>query len=253
MKKTLRFAILFLLPAALLLSQSLVEVSKKEQERREKLKGKNVKVITNEDLKAVKRTPAITTQAAPSAGEEAAEPPEQEYPDARAEERAYDAGGGSPFATIVLPETLMVENPEFALYPPDGKFAEIPFGGILDLEMSARNGPGYDMAIYARRSGTEGGAALEDGIPLGAEQLAFPGALQYGVLVWGDAGDWEAVGQGMGVNSPERFDLGNIPSITRIRIVFRAFGNASTDVRADYYRLTPQGLSMGIDAVEALH
>jgi hypothetical protein len=253
MNKPVRFLILFLLPAALLLSQSLVEVSKKEQERREKLKGKNVRVITNADLKAVKRTPAVTTPAAPSAGTEAAAPSEQEYPGARAEERAYDAGRGSPFATEVLPDTIMVENPDYALYPPDGKYAEIPFGGFLDLEMSASNGPGDDIAIYARRSGTEGGAALEDGIPLGAEQLAFPGALQYGVLVWGDSGDWEAVGQGMGVNSPERFELGSIRAITRIRIVFRAFGNASAEMRADYYRLTPQGLSMGIDAVEALH
>jgi hypothetical protein len=250
MRKTIRFMIILLLPAALLLSQSLVDVSKKEQERREKLKGKNVKVITNDDLKAVKRTPAVTTPAAPPT--EAATS-EQENADARAEERAYDAGGGSPFATEVLPDTLMVENPESALYPPDGQFAEIPFGGFLDLEMSAKNGPGYDIAIYARRSGSEGGAAIEDGVPLGAESLAFPGALQYGVLVWGDAGDWEAVGQGMGVNSPERFDLGNIPRITKIRIVFRAFGNASADLRADYYRLTPQGFSMGIDAVEALH
>jgi hypothetical protein len=253
MKKTLRLAILFLLPAALLLSQSLVEVSKKEQERREKLKGKNAKVITNDDLKAVKRTPAVTTQAAPPAEAAAAEAEEADLADARAAERAYDEGGGSPFATGVLPDTIMVEDPENALYAPDGNFAEIPFGGFLDLELKARNGPGYDIAIYARRSGSEGGAALEEGIPLGAEQLAFPGALQYGVLVWGDAGDWEAVGQGMGVNSPERFDLGNIPSITRIRIVFRAFGNASADLRADYYRLTSQGLSMGIDAVEALH
>jgi hypothetical protein len=253
MKKTLRFAILFLLPAALLLSQSLVEVSKKEQERREKLKGKNAKVITNDDLKAVKRTPAVTIQAAPPAEAAAAEAEEADLADAQAEESAYDAGGGSPFATEVLPDTLMVENPESALYPPDGRYAEIPFGGFLDLEMSAKNGPGYDIAIYARRSGSEGGAAVEDGIPLGAESLAFPGALQYGVLVWGNTGDWEAVGQGMGVNSPERFELGNIPGITRIRIVFRAFGNASADLRADYYRLTPQGFSMGIDAVEALH
>ncbi|HUU38819.1 MAG TPA: hypothetical protein VMW46_11535, partial [Candidatus Desulfaltia sp.] len=225
----------------------------KEQERREKLKGKNVKVITNADLKTVKRTPAVTTSAAPPAEAEAAEPPEQEYLDAREAERAYDEGGGSLFATGILPDTLMVENPEFALYPPDGKFAEIPFGGFLDLELRAKNGPGNDIAIYARRSGTEGGAALEDGIPVGAEGSALPSALQYGVLVWGDTGDWEAIGQGMGINRPERFDLGNISSITGIRIVFRAFGNASADLRADYYSLTPQGFSMGIDAVESLH
>lgn len=251
MKKTIRFAILFLLPAALLLSQSLVEVSKKEQERREKLKGKNVKVITNEDLKSVKKTPAVTMAETPSA--EPAEPADEEYADAQTAERAYDEGAGSPFATSVLPDTLMVENPEFALYPADGRFAEIPFGGILDLELRAKNGPGNDIAIYARRSGTEGGAPIEDGMPIGAEALAFPAALQYGVLVRGDTGDWEAVGQGMGLNSPETFDLGYLSEIAEIRIVFRALGNASADLRADYYRLTPQGFSMGIDAVEALH
>lgn len=251
MKKTIRFAILFLLPAMLLLSQSLVEVSKQEQERRAKLKGKNVKVITNADLKSVKKTAAVTMAEASSAV--TAEPADREYTDALTAERAYDEGGGSPFATAVLPDTLMVENPEFALYPADGSFAEIPFGGFLELELSARNGPGDDIAIYARRSGSERGTPIEDGIPLGAESLAFPGALQYGVLVRGDTGDWEAVGQGMGLDSPETFDLGYLPGITRIRIVFRAYGNASADVRADYYRLTPQGLSMGIDAVEALH
>jgi hypothetical protein len=251
MKKTLRFAVLFLLPAALLLSQSLVEVSKQEKERREKLKGKNVKVITNADLKSVKKTPAVTMAEAPAS--EPAGQPGQEYPGAQAFEREYDEGGGPRYATAVLPDTAMVENPEWALYPPDGRFAEIPFGGFLELELSAKNGPGDDIAIHARRSGTEGGAALEEGIPVGAEQLAFPGALQYGVLVRGDTGDWEAVGEGMGINNPETYDLGYLSSITRIRIVFRAYGNASADLRADYYSLTPRGLSMGIDAVEALH
>jgi hypothetical protein len=253
MKKALHIVILFLLSAALLLSQSLVDASKKEQERREKLKGKNVRVVTNADLKSVKRTPAVTIPPANPPEAAAAEPQEQDYAEAQAAESAYDEGRGSPFATGVLPDTVMVENPELALYSPDGNYAEIPFGGFLDLELRARNGPGDDIAIYARRSGSEGGAQMEDGIPLGAESLAFPGALQYGVLVWGEAGDWEAVGQGMGVNSPETFELGNIRAITKIRIVFRAFGNASADLRADYYRLTPQGFSMGVDAVEALH
>ena len=253
MKKAWRFVILFLLPAALLLSQSLVEVSKKEQERRAKLKGKNVKVVTNADLKAVKKTPAVEMPALPPSEGEAAESTEQEYPAAGQAESASDAGRVSLFATTVLPDTALVENPELALYPPDGSYAEIPFGGFLDLELRANNGPGDDIAIYARRSGSEGGAALEEGIPLGAEQLAFPGALQYGVLVRGDSGDWEALGQGMGINSPEKYDLGHLSAISRIRIVFRAFGNASADLRADYVRLTPQGFSMGIDAVEALH
>jgi hypothetical protein len=254
MKKAWRFAILFLLLAVVVLSQSLVEVSKKEQERREKLKGKNVKVVTNADLESVKKAPAVMIQAEPSAGTgTTAQPPRQDSRDTRQAQRSPERRRGSSFATAVLPDSIMVENPESALFSTDGEYAEIPFGGFLELEISATNGPGDDLAIYARRSGTEGGAAIEEGIPVGAEQLAFPGALQYGVLARGDAGDWQAIGQGMGLISPETFDLGNIPSATRIRIVFRALGNASADLRADYYRLTAQGFSMGIDAVEALH
>jgi len=250
MKKTLRFAILFLLPAALLLSQSLVEVSKKEQERREKLKGKNVKVITNDDLKAVKRTPAVTTQGVPSVGAEAAEPTEQEYPDARAAEIAYDEGAGSPFGTAVLPDTLMVENPDFALYSPDGEFAEIPFGGFLDLELNARNGPGDDILIYARWVGAEEKpqGASEEGIPLSA----WPGDMSsYGVLVMGEGGEWEAIGRGSGENRPEKFDFGTVTSVKKIRIIFKPDNNPSPPNKPN--QLSRQEYTMGIDAVEALH
>lgn len=44
-----------------LFSQSLVEVAKKEKERRAKLKGKSGKVVTNEDLKKVKTQPKVVT------------------------------------------------------------------------------------------------------------------------------------------------------------------------------------------------
>ena len=40
-------------------SQSLAELARKEKERREKLKGKRAKVVTNADLKKIKIRPAI--------------------------------------------------------------------------------------------------------------------------------------------------------------------------------------------------
>lgn len=47
--------------SSLLLSQSVVELAKKEKERREKLKGKKEIVVTNADLGKLKKRPALTT------------------------------------------------------------------------------------------------------------------------------------------------------------------------------------------------
>ncbi len=250
MKKTLTFACAFLLPTALLFSQSLAEASKKEQERREKLKGKNVKVITNEDLRAVKRSPAVTIPAAPPAEGEEAEAPEQGYPDAQAAERAYDERGGSSFATGVLADILLAENPEFALYSPDGQYAEISIMGFMELDVDAMNGPGDDIAIYARWAGAEEGspAAGTEGIPL----APWSGGLSsYGVLVWGDSGGWEAVGRGTGESRPETFDLGTNSRVTKVRIIYKPDDNASAPFNTN--QLGMRRMTMGIDAVEALH
>ena len=46
---------------SVLSSQSLVELAKKEKERREKLKGQKKTVVTNADLTNIKRGPALTT------------------------------------------------------------------------------------------------------------------------------------------------------------------------------------------------
>jgi hypothetical protein len=192
----------------------------------------------------------VTTPAAPSVGAEAAEPIEQEYSDARAEERAYDKGAGSPFATAVLPDTFMVENPDFALYSPDGEFAEIPFGGFLDLELNARNGSGDDILIYARWAGSEmkPQGATEEGIPLSA----WAGDMSsYGVLVMGEGGEWEAIGRGSGENLPEKFNFGTISLVKKIRIIFKPDNNSSPPNKP--LQLSHQEYTMGIDAVEALH
>ncbi len=247
MKKGLRFTILFLLPAALLLSQSLVEVSKKEQERREKLKGKNVRVITNADLKSVKKRPAVTTRAAPPAEAEAVEPEEQEYAEARGAARAYAEGAGLSYATGVLPDTSLVENPELALNPPDGRFADIPLYGILTLEFNAKNGPGDDIAIYANRRTT----SLESVLVGEEDERLWTDLMTYGVLGLSASGEWEAIGRGSGASRPEKFDLGDMESVSTIMIVFRYYNEPEAgfkqvkNIVGDYY--------IGIDAVEALH
>jgi len=46
---------------SVLSSQNLVDLAKKEKERREKLKGQTKKVVTNADLSNIKRGPALTT------------------------------------------------------------------------------------------------------------------------------------------------------------------------------------------------
>jgi len=245
MKKIMPFIAFFVI-STFLASQSLVDVAKKEQERREKLKGKTAKVVTNADLKSVKRTAAVTTQAAPPAEAGAAEPEAAEMPEAQEEVGPYDEGVASSFATGVMPDTSLVENPEFALNPPDGRFAEIPLYGILILELSAKNGPGDDIAIYANRTAT----SLESVLPGEVDEPLWTELMTYGVLGLGPSGEWESIGRGSGDGSPERFDLGSLASVNTIMIIFRYYNEPQAGFKqtksivGDYF--------IGIDAVEAL-
>ena len=253
MKKIVHFIAFFVL-STLLVSQSLVDVAKKEQDRREKLKGKNAKVVTNADLKAVKRAPAVTTPAAPPAEAATAEPEEADLPEAQEAERTYDEGAGSPFATEVLPDTSMIENPDFALGSPDGQYAEISIFGILDLEINARNGAGDDIAIYANRPGTREGMpeSPDEGLPSASEETMWVlDKMAYGVMVMGDQGEWEELGVGTAEKNPERFDLGSFSSIKKIRIMFRLYTIPTFQTKP--LKQHPGEFTMGVDAVEALH
>jgi len=255
MKKIVNFIAFFVL-STFLVSQSVVDVAKKEQERREKLKGKNAKVVTNADLKTVKRAPAVTTQAAPPAEAAAAEPDEADLPEAQEAERAYDEGAGSPFATEVLPDTSMIENPEFALGSPDEQYAEISFYGILELELTAKNEAGPDIVVHARVAGLEEMAnSQEEGMPAGfagVRQMGIPP--MYGVLVLDDRGVWQAIGKDTGSGSPASFDLGTIASSKRIRIVFQYLDIPDQGtLGAKPWRTSEKEITMGVDAVEALH
>jgi hypothetical protein len=262
MKKAVLAIFGILLCSALFFSQSLVEVAKKEKARREQYKGKSVRVVTNADLKQRAREPSLVTASPkppPGTTIASSSPPEpgaQAPQETQNPESSYQGTQPVGTATAVLPDTLMVENAESALYRPDGKYAEISVMGNLDLELSATNGPGDDIAIYARRSGEarEAQAAPEEeGLPVGLEGDLLPGVPpSYGVLVMGEQGDWEAIGRGAGVKSPERFDLGSIRSIKKIRIVFKYETNP--DLALKRYKIAgSQATTMGIDAVEALH
>jgi hypothetical protein len=255
MKNIVRLIAFFIL-STFLVSQSIVDVAKKEQERREKLKGKNAKVVTNADLKAVKRAPAVTTPAAPPAEAATAEPEEADLPEAQEAERAYDEGAGSPFATEVLPDTSMIKNPEFALGPPDGQYAEISLYGILELEFVANNEAGPDIVVHARIAGLEEMAdSQEEGIPAGFIGVMQPGIPpMYGVLVLDDRGVWQAIGKDTGSGSPGSFDLGSIPSSKRIRIIFQYLDVPDPGtVGAKLWRTSEKEITMGVDAVEALY
>lgn len=59
-KRAFVFIFLPLICTSFLFSQSLVEIAKKENERRESLKEKSTKVVTNADLAQRKRAPALT-------------------------------------------------------------------------------------------------------------------------------------------------------------------------------------------------
>ena len=140
----------------------------------------------------------------------------------------------SKYATQVLAGTLHVDKPALALGAPDGSYAGIELYGNLDLEISVTNGEGDDLAVYAKRPAY--------GI--------LPETMNYAVLVLSAGGDWKSIGIGSGEDEPERFDLGDIQSAEKVRILFK---DPTDIVVAKPNRTYPQEYKMGIDAVEALN
>ena len=78
LKKLLVGVTLPLFLSSFLFSQNLVELAKKEKARREKLKGKRAKVITNADLAKLKKNPSLLIVKPPSFAESSTVPSEQE-------------------------------------------------------------------------------------------------------------------------------------------------------------------------------
>jgi hypothetical protein len=249
MKRITHFIIFFIF-STLLLSQSIVDVAKKEQERREKLRGKNAKVVTNADLKTIKRTSAVETSDVPPA------PEETDFTKAEEPGMAFNEGLSSPFASEVLADTAMVENPDYALGSPDGQFAEVSLYGMLELRLAVKDGEGPDIIVHGRVAGLEEMAAgEEEGLPagfIGASQPGIPP--MYGVLVLDDRGIWQAIGKDTGSGGPASFDLGGIPYAQRIRIIFQYLDVPDLGTPgAKPWRTSEKEISMGVDAVEALH
>jgi len=236
--------LILLVCTAFLSAQSLVELAKKEKERREELKGKSGKVVTLDDLKRAKGSwslaigpaesgagvepeqtlyrPRVPQEPTPAMPRFAQEPNTPEPPNAK-------------YATDVLEDTMRVEEARNALDRPDGKYAAVAHFGMLDLELNARNGPGDDIAIYANRT--------SEGI--------LPEFMVYGVLAMAEDGEWTDIGQGTGISSPERFDLGRLSSTKKLRIVFKL--PSEGDILTKNLKLHTEEYTIGIDAVEALH
>lgn len=266
LKKTMAVVFGFVLCGSLAFSQSLVEVAKKEKERRKSLKKPSVMVVTNSDLRKTEKEEGLVIVSLPipaQKGRDTTPPqtPPSQIISATPQKSNLDQGDqvdiqgySQSYATQVLDFNDLVRNPERALKNPDGQYAEISILGVLDLEVNAKNGPGDDIAVYARRMGAQkmmpGG---EEGEGISTDQLNFGywQGLWYGILGMGERGDWVAIGQGTGINSPEKFDIGSMPSIKKIRIIFKPNNNPEFEVK--YPRGQLEESSFGIDAVEALH
>lgn len=94
-KKGILIGLLPLICASFLLSQSLVEIAKKEKERRAKLKDTSSKVMTNADLARIKRSPALTVTRAYTPTIESTAPRATEIPTTRARSPEIDRGNQS--------------------------------------------------------------------------------------------------------------------------------------------------------------
>jgi hypothetical protein len=247
-----------------LFSQDLVEAAKKEKERRAQLKKKRTVVVTNADLYSKEKIPpakaALPERQTQKGQTSSPQKPQLTVPsqprnlpqtlrspqldnidqiDLRVDkidelDRENMPVISREYATQILESTQYVENPQLALDKPDGEYAEIGEFGSLDLEIDVKNREGDDIAIYAKRQ--QEGHQNE--------------SRNYGVFVE-HQGEWEFIGFGGGTISPETFDLGEIPSAKKIRLLFKDFTQSAWTAKP--YQQENVSHSMGIDAVKCLH
>lgn len=270
MKKIFSMMIVFFLGCNLALSQDLVNAAQKEKQRRAQLEKKNTVVVTNVDLDTINREPIISitlpadqtrsiqgTPPSKPAGPIKGQPAQQieniDQIDLKVDQLEA-RGFRSDYAIQVRNSNAFVRYPELALDKPDGRFAEMSIYSVVDLEISAVNGPGDDIVIYAKQVGAKelmAGGEEEGGLSELAAFFQYWEGLWYGVLGREKQGDWVAIGKGTGTNRQEKFDLGSLSSVNRIRIMFRPHSNGDRPVQ--FVRGLPNESFFGIDAVESLH
>ncbi len=128
-KKTFVWIALPLVLSSLLFSQTLAEIAKKERERRESLKGKKAKVVTNADLAKLKKKPAL---------EVAPKPQPQE---AISEDQSNQASSPSPQSPEVVPapgEPAPQVSPQDTLKDLEQKWEKAKeYVELLTLKMSS--------------------------------------------------------------------------------------------------------------------
>jgi hypothetical protein len=261
-KKPLFFILVLGLSVSLMSPQSLVELAKKEKARRASLRidGKKRIIATNKDLKKFELHTAESAfiivpqeQSLIQASQKSIPAPKIKVSIESQRGQSDRRFGISRYAAKILPSSRFADGSEAALAGPNGQFVEISLFGFLDVEVEAKNGPGDDIAVYARLAGAEEArrVSLEGGFPLDAGVFGYTEGFWYGVLCLTDKGEWVALGRGTGAASPETFDLGGVPSTKRLRIMFKPHSNADFPVR--YRRINPSEFTFGIDAVEILH
>lgn len=261
MKKLTFVITAILFSCSLLLTQDLVEAARKEKERRARIKKKSAVIVTNADLYTTEKkvilqitgsedqpkdtqkpTPQKTQRTIPTALPRPRKSAPSQHPENIDQldlsvdqlDQSPTRGFSREYATQVLATTQYVENPQMALDKPDGQYAEIGEFGTLDVEIDLKNRDGDDIAIYAKRK--KEGHQNEN--------------RNYGVFVE-YSGEWEFIGFGGGITSPETFDLGDIRSASKVRLLFKDFTQSMWTVKP--YQHEGVSSSMGIDAVQSLH
>ncbi len=111
MKKVATLAALVLL-AVSLYGQNVVELSRREKARREALEGQPAKVVTNADLAALKKTPAITVKETPGQEATNAETATAETPNTAGETPANQRR--EDMVPVVAPNGPSVLSPQVA-------------------------------------------------------------------------------------------------------------------------------------------
>ena len=233
------FSILLFLASGLLFSQDLANLARKERERRARLGTTSSRVVTSLNLLRMKARPAVDTPAQPP-NEGTADPesqPDEQTPAETALPQSDERNQQEKFGTEVLPTSEFVQNADEALGEPDGKFAAIGYWGWLDLALNATNAEGNDIAVYASRS---------------FEGIQDSRMMHYLVFVQKDS-TWQCIGIGGGLTGPEYFDLGDMPSTDKVRIMYRN--------RDEINQIQPNlgqtdrinSYSMRLDSVQALH